>query len=238
MSYAKAGPLANMGVAEREVLARLFADKEGVYLNVALSVKKLDTEGYAVEDDTEVYEDTPSKLTVYDKQSFNAALDVIKELMDRKGLQNVGLARAPEPMSLEEREKGFTFEIENDRVAVSASDYYELLRVYTKSFALYDRTKGANEGDVLVRMYCEDDSVALYLALPVSGILESSDRFADTPALFNLKTVPQDLEKAYDYVDRVMNKNGLEKRNESANLFTLVKVEKGCGTAFVVTLTE
>ena len=238
LCYSKVGPIANMGLEEKEVLAKLFADKDGVNLYLALSAKSLRNKGFDVEDARDEFEVTPAKKIVDGKESFKEAIKLIGVLMTKKGLQNVGPATLEEePMTLEERQNGFEFAIENDRVAVSLSDYFEYLRYYTKSFVLYKPASNLNDGDMLVRMYLTDECIDIYMALSPSGALMSaSEKFEDTPALFKCTDSLEDINKACNFIDRVMSANGYEKRNESVNDFKLQKAKKGCGFGFKVTL--
>lgn len=237
LSYAKVGVLGNTSVYESEVLAKLFADENCVSLYVALGRKSMLNEGFIVEDVSEDYPSTPTKLEITEKESFHQAKKLVEYLMAKKGLQNVGLEKEPKPMTIKERKHGFEFKIENERVAVSLSEYYELLRVYAKGFALA-KPNGVENGEVVARMYLTEDCVELYLDLETKGLLEKSDRFEDTPSLYKVHAQAEFIEKAYRFIDRAMAKKGMVKRNENANNFVLRQVEKGCGCAFAVNINE
>ena len=235
MSYSKVGPLCDTGLTEKEYIARLFADSDGVYLYVDYSSAKLEESGYDVEESDD-YENTTTMFVVNDKSTYKEGKEIIALVMGAKGLQFVGLGGEGEPMSLEEREEGFTFVIENDVVAVSIPDYYEYLRIYSKGFALFNPPSSLDDGDTLMRMYMTDDGIQLFLALSPRGELESAvDRFDDTPALYMVKEL-EDVYKACDYIDKVMSANGFERCNERTNGIKLTKPAKGCGCAYVVEL--
>ncbi len=236
LCYGKVGALANTGLQEKEILAKLFAENDGVSLNVALPVKRLTNAGYDVEIDDENPQ-TPSLFIVNDKQSLREGKEIIAMLMGVKGLQNIGPNEEPEPMSIEERQNGFVFAIENDRVVVSLSDYYEYLRVYANSFVVYNPAPGLEDGAMLTRMYLDKDCINLYLALsPRGSLVDASEKFEDTPALFQVKDNIEDVQRACDYIDKVMSSNGLERRNENSNGMSLKAPKRGCGCGYQVTL--
>lgn len=236
LCYGKVGPLGNTGLQEREILAKLFAENDGVYLNVALPVKKLSNAGYDVENDEENPQ-TPALFIVNDKQTLKQGKEIIAILMGVKGLQNIGPNEEPQPMSLEERQKGYVFAIENDRVAVNISDYFEYLRVYANSFVVYNPSPDLEDGAMLTRMYLQDDCIDLYLALsPRGSLIDASERFEDTPALLKVQDNVEDVQKACEFIDKLMQANGLERRNENSNGLSLKKPKKGCGCGYQVTL--
>ncbi len=236
LCYGKVGALANTGLQEKEVLAKLFAENEGVSLNVALPVKRLTNAGYDVEVDDENPQ-TPALFIVNDKQTLKEGKEIIAMLMGVKGLQNIGPNEEPEPMSIEERQKGFVFAIENDRVVVSLSDYFEYLRVYANSFAVFSPAPGLEDGAMLTRMYLDKDCINLYLALsPRGSLVDASEKFEDTPALFQVRDNIEDVQRACDYIDKVMSSNGLERRNENSNGMSLKAPKRGCGCGYQVTL--
>lgn len=239
LCFSKVGPLANLGTTEREIIAKLFADMNGVYMYTAIPFEKAVAQGFEVTEADGEYSGTPTKKVITDKKSFEEAMEIIDFVMAQKGLQNIGYTGDEViPMTDKEKKEGFVFVIENDRVALSIEDYFNLLRVYMKSYVLRHASSTVKQGAFLTRMYLDKDVINLYLALaPVGvGVENASDKFEDTPALIKVSATPEDINKAYDLIDKVMTSSGFERDNENANGMSLVKPEEGCGVASIVKL--
>jgi hypothetical protein len=169
---------------------------------------------------------------------FMQALDLTKRVLVNKGLQRIEDYVPAPPSTEEERQRGFAFIIHNERVAKTAEDYFELLRIAVKSYVLENDLGKFKPGDkvTLARIYVTNEVACLHLP-KVKGVkgLKASRRapFADTPVLFKVLT-PKDMLEAYALIDKIMKANGFVKRPENANDLIDVKVPATNGFAYTL----
>ncbi len=238
-SYKKESYKVVMGLTETEKIATMYFKGNHIQLNVALDAEGLMNEGINVtECKDKKFAEVPSQLVISTEEAFNIALMLINRVLLNKGLQKMA-DYVPGPGSTEEeRKNGFTYMIRNARVASTAEDYFDLLRIALKSYVMEENNGKFRPGDkvTLSRIYIEKEVAHLYLP-QVKGDKalkgKRKARFADTPVEFKI-LVPRDMLEAYDLIDKVMKHNGLTKNPENANDLADVKVPATNGFAYTL----
>ena len=176
--------------------------------------------------------------TISTEEAFAQALDLTKRTLLNKGLQPIEDYVPAPPSTEEERKRGFAFIIHNERVAKTAEDYFELLRIAVKSYVHENDLGKFKPGDKvsLARIYVTNEVACLHLP-KIKGVkgLKGSKRapFADTPVVFKI-LAPRDMLEAYALIDKVMKANGFVKRPENANDLVDVKVPATNGFAYTL----
>ena len=210
-----------------------------IQLNVALDPDDLIKEGINVFTSKEKkFADVPSQLHISTEESFRMALELINRVLLNKGLQKMADYVSSGPSSEEERKNGFTYIIRNAKVASTAEDYFDLLRIALKSYVMEENNGKFKPGDkvTISRIYVEKDVACLYLpAVKGEKALKGKRRarFADTPVEFKI-LVPRDMLEAYELIDKVMKHNGLAKNPENANDLKDIKVPASNGFAYTL----
>jgi len=238
-SYKKESYKVVMGLTETEKIATMYFKGNHIQLNVALDAEELMNEGINVtECKDKKFAEVPSQLVISTEEAFNIALMLINRVLLNKGLQKMA-DYVPGPGSTEEeRKNGFTYMIRNARVASTAEDYFDLLRIALKSYVMEENNGKFRPGDkvTLSRIYIEKEVAHLYLP-QVKGDKalkgKRKARFADTPVEFKI-LVPRDMLEAYELIDKVMKHNGLTKNPENANDLADVKVPATNGFAYTL----
>ncbi len=238
-SYKKESFKSLLGLAETEFIASMAMRDNYLQLNLALNPEVLRKEGISVLTAKEKrYAEVPAQVNISTEESFAQALDLTKRVLLNKGLQPIE-DYVPAPASTEEeRKRGFAFIIHNERVAKTAEDYFELLRIAVKSYVLENDLGKFKPGDkvTLARIYITNEVACLHLP-KVKGVkgLKGSKRapFADTPVICKI-LAPRDMLEAYALIDKVMKANGFVKRPENANDLVDVKVPATNGFAYTL----
>ena len=128
--------------------------------------------------------------------------------------------------------------VHNDRVASTAEDYFELLRIAVKSYVLEEDSGKFKPGDkiTLARLYITNEIACLHLpAIKGHKGLKAARnaRFEDTPVEVKI-LAPRDVLDAYALIDEVMKANGFVKNPENANDLADVKVPATNGFAYTL----
>jgi hypothetical protein len=228
-----------MGLTQTEKIATMYFMGNHIQLNVALDPDELLKQGINVITCKEKkYADVPSQLHISTEESFRMALELISRVLLNKGLQKMADYVPGEPSSEEERKNGFTYVIRNAKVASTAEDYFDLLRIALKSYSMEENNGKFKPGDkvTLSRIYIEKEVACLYLpAIKGEKGLKGKRkaRFEDTPVEFKI-IVPRDMIEAYELIDKVMKHNGFTKNPENANDLKDIKVPETNGFAYTL----
>jgi hypothetical protein len=126
----------------------------------------------------------------------------------------------------------------NAKVASTAEDFFDLLRIALKSYSMEENNGKFKPGDkvTLSRIYIEKEVACLYLpAIKGEKGLKGKRkaRFEDTPVEFKI-IVPRDMIEAYELIDKVMKHNGFTKNPENANDLKDIKVPETNGFAYTL----
>lgn len=238
-SYKKESYKELVGLTENEYLAFMSLRDNHLQLNLALNPDSLKSEGFSVTASKEKrYAEIPAQITISTEELFEQALKLVNRVLLAKGLQKAeDFEPAPAP-SEEERRKGFAFIVHNDRVASTAEDYFELLRVAVKSYCIEEESDKFKPGDkiTLARIYITNEVACLHLPTVKGekGLKPSRDaQFSDTPVVFKI-LAPRDMLEAYALIEKVMYANGFVKNPENANNLSDVKVPATNGFAYTL----
>ena len=238
-SYKKESFKAVMGLSETEKIATMYFMGNHIQLNGALDPEELQMEGFSVFTSKEKkFAEVPAQLHVSTEESYRLALELINRVLLNKGLQKIEDYVSAGPSSEEERKNGFTYVIRNAKVASTAEDYFDLLRIALKSYAMEENTGKFKPGDkvTLARIYIEKEVACLYLpAVKGEKALKGKRkaRFADTPVEFKI-LVSRDMLEAYELIDKVMKHNGLATDPENANDLKDIKLPETNGFAYTL----
>lgn len=241
LSYEKAGYKANLGITEQTRVACVYGSANCVTLYLAAKPAVLRSEGYNVEAaKIKTYQDVPSRAVITTEEAFLSALGMLKRTMVENGMQpKKEYDFVTEKSTANERALGFELVIKNEKIASTAEDYFELMRIALKSYVLERDTGKFAPGDklTLARIYINDAVACLYLPC-VKEVKELSNgetepRFADTPVLFKV-LAPNDLTEAYGLIDKLMTSYGFVKNPENANDLSDTEVPATCGFAYTV----
>ena len=239
-SYEKKSFKSTMGLTETERLAFITGGKTYVSLYLALNAEKVKKEGYPVEVvKDKKHADIPAKLVVSTEETYARALELTRRTLLEKGLQPKSEFEPAAPSTADERAEGFEYCIVNERVAKTAEDYFELLRIALKSYVLEaDNGKfKEDEKRTFARVYINNEVACLYLnsVKTIKGLAkgDSSPRFEDTPVLFKVLTA-KDLLEAYELIDKMMTSYGFVKCPENANDLKDVTVPTTNGFAYTI----
>ncbi len=238
-SYKKESFKVVMGLTETERIATMYFKGNHIQLNFALDPEELIKEGIFVTTSKEKkFAEVPSQLLISTEEAYTMACQLINRVLLNKGLQRMP-DYVPGPGSTEEeRKNGFTYMIRNARVASTAEDYFDLLRIALKSYVMEENNGKFRPGDkvTLARIYIEKEVTHIYLP-KVKGEKalkgKRRARFADTPVEFKI-LVPRDMLEAYDLIDKVMKHNGLSKNPENANDLADMKLPATNGFAYTL----
>ena len=239
-SYEKKSFKPVMGLVEKERLAFITGGKTHVSLYLALNAEKVKKEGYPIEViKDKKHADIPAKIVVSTEETYARALELTRRTLLEKGLQPKTEFEPAAPSTADERAEGFEYCVVNERVAKTAEDYFELLRIALKSYVLEADNGKFKDGEkrTFARVYINNEVACLYLnsVKTVKGLAkgESSPRFEDTPVLFKVLTA-KDLLEAYELIDKMMTSYGFVKCPENANDLKDVTVPTTNGFAYTI----
>lgn len=241
LSYEKAGYRSDLGISEKTRVACVYGSLNCITLYLALNPAVIKSEGYAVETaKLKAYADVPAKLVISTEETFSSAVELLKRAMTANGMrEKADFVCENSASTADERALGFELIIEHDRVACTAEEYFELLRVALKSYVLERDTGRFKPGDTLTlaRIYISEEVACLYMPCVKSvkelAAGEVEPRFADTPVQFKV-LAPADLLEAYDIIDKLMTSFGFVKNLENADDLKETEVPATCGFAYTV----
>lgn len=241
LSYEKTDYKADLGISEKTRVACVYGNLNCITLYLALNPAAVKAEGYAVEAcKLKAFADVPAKMVISTDETFNSAIELLKRAMLANGMREKANFIYNEPASTaDERALGYELIVKTDRVASTAEDYFELLRVALKSYVL-ERDSGrfkSGETLTLARIYINDEVACLYMPC-VKSVKELASgevepRFADTPVQFKV-LAPTDLLEAYAIIDKLMTSFGFVKNPENADDLKETEVPATCGFAYTV----
>lgn len=239
-SYEKVGFKPSMGIKENELVANMFEEGNAVTLYLSCDPERLRKEGFTVENAKDKrFEEVPSKKIIACETAFSEAMELVSKIFAAKGLQKK-TDTSDAPISTdEERKQGFVYFVHNERVASSAEDYFELLRINLKSYVMEKDPGTFKPGDrfTLARIYITNEVACLHLPL-VKKERELSkpsrnSQFEDTPVVLQILT-GDDLLEAYELIAEVMEANGFVKCPENSNDLKDVQVPTTNGFAYTL----
>ena len=238
-SYKKESFKPLLGLSETEMIASMYYKETHIQLNLAINPSVLEKEGIKVKVSKErKYAEIPTQIIISTEEVFATALDLTRRVLVSKGLQPIADYVPGEPSTEKERANGFAYMLRNDRVAKTAEDYFELLRIAVKSYVMEEDNGKFKPGDkvTLARLYITNEVACLHLPAVkgVKGLKASRNaRFADTPVEIKI-LAPRDILEAYALIDAVMKSNGFVKMPENANDLQDVKVPATNGFAYTL----
>ena len=237
LGYERAMQFKKLGVVRKQNIAEMFEKDGEVYLYLKVEPKLMLEKGYQVEEHTDS-RFSPCKKVVKTKKDLQEALGLIKEAMTVNNLVKSETTFAQKPASNEAiRKSGFAFFVKNETVAVSADDYYRLLRAIVLSYHKAENsvTEESAKNKMILKIYKKGENVNVYLALdPIENGLKdvSYDRsFQDTPSLIEVKTA-EDCALANLTIDKLMYRYGMERRPEKAEISMDDAIENNCGFGY------
>ncbi|MBQ3571828.1 MAG: InlB B-repeat-containing protein [Clostridia bacterium] len=238
-SYKKESFKPLLGLTETEMIASMYYKTTHIQLNLAINPSVLEKEGIKVKLSKErKFAEIPTQIIISTEEVFATALDLTKRVLVSKGLQPIADYVPGEPSTEKDRANGFAYMLRNDRVAKTAEDYFELLRIAVKSYVMEEDNGKFKPGDkvTLARLYVTNEVACLHLPVVkgIKGLKASRNaRFADTPVEVKI-LAPRDVLEAYALIDAVMRSNGFVKSPENANDLQDVKVPATNGFAYTL----
>ena len=228
-----------LGLTENEMIAIMQFKGDHIVINLALNPDELKKEGVNFTLSKEKkFAEVPVQIKISTEETFEIANNLVGRVLLAKGLQKIEDAEAGAPSTEEERKNGFAYMVHNDRVASTAEDYFELLRIAVKSYVLEEDSGKFKPGDkiTLARLYITNEIACLHLpAIKGHKGLKAARnaRFEDTPVEVKI-LAPRDVLDAYALIDEVMKANGFVKNPENANDLADVKVPATNGFAYTL----
>ena len=203
-SYAKANDLPFSLDAVTRVCAMKQKENE-IELEVNENLSDLIAKGYNVKEG----EILSAKAIVNNEETFDAALDLIEDVMFTNGMKKIRKAVVTDATE-ETRKEGFVYEIKAERVADSVDDYYKLIRVYAKSFVLADQPEGEIAEKNLIRMFIARGKLFVYLAVENDAMMQADESLA-AEGLKSLLIVnnAEECRSAIEAIGEMMKENGL-----------------------------
>ncbi len=238
-SYEKVSFKPLLGLTENEAVAMMYFKENHIQLNLALNPDVLKKEGISVKVSKEKkFAEVPTQLLISTEEIFATALELVRRVLLAKGLQKVEDYEPGAPSTAEERSNGFAYMIKNERVASTAEDYFEMLRLALKAYVMEEDNGMFKPGDkvTLARIYITNEVACLHLPTVKGNKLlkpARDARFEDTPVMIKI-LAPRDMLEAYALIDEVMKANGLVKNPENANDLADVKVPATNGFAYTL----
>ena len=242
VAYEKQSFKPTLGVKEKEELLYMFGEETELNLYLAIAFDKAtQTAGNAVSylSEDEKFAGLPTKVTVNDELGFKLAKKLCLQVVTDKNLQLKEVAPEAVKSTEEERKTGFTYFITNERVAASASDFVELLRMELKAYVLEKDNGKFKSGDefTFARVYRSGESVDLFMPA-VDGLdgfdsPEQSPRFEDAPVRIAISNA-QEYENACVMIERFMNHFGFVKHPENCKDLADVDLPETNGFAYTL----
>ena len=229
--YKKTG--INVGFAESEEVARLMISRDRIYMYLAGDVDKYKKYGYEVSLATDLdLTQTPMKFVVYDEETLNKALELVDLVMADKGMtENEEGMPIIEEVPDEERENGYVFVINYEKVAQNLDDWFNLIRADAKAYVLVGNSATPRDldGKYIVKAKKYEDRIDLYLPYNDGNAEKVADSlYKDVPYLYKIETV-EDIQNALKVLKTSMESIGMKKYPKNASL--LKESEEG-QTAF------
>ena len=228
-----------LGLVENEMIAIMYYKENHIQLNLALNPNDLKKEGIKfIVSKEKKFAEVPVQIRITTEEAYAVAEKLVARVLLAKGLQKIEDVEESVPSTEEERKNGFAYMIHNDRVASTAEDYFELLRIAVKSYVMESDSGKFKPGDkvTLARLYITNEVACLYLPSikghktlkPARGA-----RFEDTPVEVKI-LAPRDILDAYALIDEVMTANGFVKDPANASDLADVKVPTTNGFAYTL----
>lgn len=240
-SYEKRSFKPTLGVEEKELLANMFGEERNIVLYLALKPERAKSIAGALKLDhsDKQFANLPTKIVIASEETYQTAVKLAKKTLLDKGLQLKDEQPEKIVSTPEERAAGFAYFVKNERVVNRPEDYFEMLRIYLKSYVLEKDNGMFKSGDkfTFARIYKTAKEVNLYLP-DVKDVKElekgtRDQRFEDTPVRF-IVCDNTDLQLAIELIDKCMVAYGFVKCPENSNDLTDVDLPDTNGFAYTV----
>lgn len=240
-SYEKRSFKPTLGVEEKELLANMFGEERNIVLYLALNPERAKCIAGALklEHSDKQFAKLPVKIVIASEETYQTAVKLVKKTLLDKGLQLKDEQPEKIVSTPEERAAGFAYFVKNERVVNRPEDYFEMLRIYLKSYVLEKDNGMFKSGDkfTFARIYKTAKEVNLYLP-DVKDVKElekgtRDQRFEDTPVRF-IVCDNTDLQLAIELIDKCMVAYGFVKCPENSNDLTDVDLPDTNGFAYTV----
>lgn len=240
-SYEKRSFKPALGIEEKELLANMFGEERNIVLYLALNPERAKCIAGALklEHSDKQFAKLPVKIVIASEETYQTAVKLVKKTLLDKGLQLKDEQPEKIVSTPEERAAGFAYFVKNERVVNRPEDYFEMLRIYLKSYVLEKDNGMFKSGDkfTFARIYKTAKEVNLYLP-DVKDVKElekgtRDQRFEDTPVRF-IVCDNSDLQLAIELIDKCMVAYGFVKCPENSNDLTDVDLPDTNGFAYTV----
>ena len=239
LGYERATPFKGVGVTRKQIVAEMFERNGVINLYLALDAEFMKEKGYNVSLYTEPeFAVVPCKKIVKTHDDYLEAISLIKEAMILNNFVKSEHRAMPRTQSDEKaRKNGFAFFVKNEVIATSAADYYKLLRgmVLCYSLAPGNQFPTSLDNKMILKIFKKGEQIFLYLALDAEKegleFVGYDKNFIDTPAKYEIK-VADGLIRANQLIDKLMNKFGMEKHPEDAELMMDEEIKANCGFGY------
>lgn len=228
--FERVGP--SVGFVEEDKIARIIISNDKVLLFLAGDTETYKSMGYnVIVDEHPDNQGIHNKFIIQTEEDLDKALECIDMVMDDKGLMEKEADLVIKDITPEERENGYLLSIKNDKVADDLKDYFELLRVQSKSFVLMGDggTPRDLDGKFIVKAKKYADTIKLYLPYESEGAEKVSEvLYKDVPYMYQI-TDAETCANALKIIQESMLSIGMTKYPRNASLM------KGAGdedTAF------
>ena len=201
-SYVRGDDLTVGLVKEDEVLKITEANGK-VELELNVPFEDLEEKGYNVLRGNKF----PAMYELESDDDADEALELIEEAMSAHGMMK-SVPQVIYASTREDRLAGYTFVIENEKVAETTEEFYSVLRAYAGSFADVEGYEG--EDKPLVKMFKDGSDVLVYLNSSAAG-LKAAEPFMAEQGYSSLVVVKnaEDCRFAENCIEATMKDNGL-----------------------------
>ena len=201
-SYVRGDDLTVGLVKEDEVLK--ITEKDGkVELELNVPFEDLEEKGYNVLRGNKF----SAMYELEDENDVDEALELIEEAMSAHGMMK-SVPQVVYASEKQDRLSGYTFVIENEKVADTTEEFYSVLRAFAGSFADVEGYEG--EDKPLVKMFKDGSDVLVYLNTSAAG-LKAAEPFMAEQGYASLVVVKneKDCQFAENCIEAMMKDNGL-----------------------------
>lgn len=201
-SYVRGDDLTVGLVKEDEVLKITEANGK-VELELNVPFEDLEEKGYNVLRGNKF----PAMYELESDGDVDEALELIEEAMSAHGMMK-SVPQVVYASTKEDRLAGYTFVIDNEKVAETTEEFYSVLRAYAGSFADVEGYEG--EDKPLVKMFKDGSDVLVYLNSSAAG-LKAAEPFMVEQGYASLVVVKnaKDCQFAENCIEAMMKDNGL-----------------------------
>jgi uncharacterized repeat protein (TIGR02543 family) len=239
LCYTRAKAFNDLGLYRKHIIAEMF-EKDGVVnLYLAIDPALMTEKGFKVEKySEEQFKIVPCRKIVKTEQDYVEAVALIKETMTLNNLVKSDLITVSRTQSdARARRSGFAFFVKNEQVAMTAVDYYKILRQNVLCYSASPSKEIAKDTDnkMILKIFKKDEEIFVYLALNAEkeglDFVGFDKNFVETPAMLKVNTF-EDVVKAFYLIDKLMYRFGMEKFPENGEPIGTEQLEKNCGFGY------